>query len=163
MNWADYAILGVILISALIGLGRGFIREALSLAVWVAALGGAWLYHRDAAELLVAQISNPSARLAVAFVGLVLGILILGAILGAILTFLVDKARLTGLDRALGFVFGAGRGAVIVSMAVLLGALTPLPDEAWWKESRTIGQFRTAGDWMLSLVPPEIQDQLKKV
>ncbi len=163
MNWADYVILGVILVSALIGVGRGLIREVLSLAVWIAALGVAWLYHRDAAELLVAQISNPSARLAVAFVGLVLAVLILGAIVGAILTALVDKARLTGLDRALGLLFGAARGAVLISMAVFLASLTPLPDEPWWQESRTISQFRVAADWMLSLVPPEIQEQLKKV
>ena len=94
---------------------------------------------------------------------MVLGILILGAIVGAILTAIVDKARLTGLDRALGFLFGAARGVVLISMAVFLGALTPMPDETWWKESRTIAQFRDAADWMLSLVPPEIRDQLKKV
>jgi len=163
MNWVDYAILGIVLISALIGVGRGLIRELLSLGVWVAALGGAWLYHLDVAEMLVAQVSNPSARLAIAFVGLVLAILILGAIVGAILTALVYKARLSGLDRALGFFFGAARGAVLVAMAVFLGALTPLPDEAWWQESRTIAQFRSGADWILSLVPPEIQDQLKKV
>jgi membrane protein required for colicin V production len=48
-------------------------------------------------------------------------------------------------------------------MAVFLGALTPMPDETWWKESRTISQFRAASDWILSLVPAEIRDQLRKV
>lgn len=163
MNWVDYTILGIILISAFIGLGRGLIREVLSLAVWIAALGGAWLYHRDVAEMLTAQISNPSARIAVAFVLVVLGILILGAIIGAILTAIVTKTRLTGLNRALGFVFGAARGVVLISMAVFLGALTPMPEESWWKESRTVAQFRVASEWMLSLVPAEIRDQLKKV
>jgi membrane protein required for colicin V production len=163
MSWVDYTIFGIILISALIGMGRGLIREVLSLAVWIAALVSAWLYHRDVAEMLTTQISSPSARLAVAFAVVVLGILILGAIVGAILTAIVDKARLTGLDRALGFLFGGARGVVLVSMAVFLGALTPMPDESWWKDSRTIAQFRVAADWMLSLVPPEIRDQLKKV
>lgn len=163
MNWLDYALIGIVLISALVGLGRGLVREVLSLAVWIAALGGAWLYHRDAAELLTPYISNPSARLAVGFVALVLAALILGAILGAILTALVDKARLTGLDRALGLLFGAARGAVLVSMAVFLGALTPLPDEDWWQQSRTVAQFQSVANWMLSLVPAQVQEQLKKV
>jgi membrane protein required for colicin V production len=163
MNWVDYVILGLVLFSAIVGLARGLIRELLSLAVWIAALVAAWLYHREVADLLVAQISNPSARLAIAFVGLVLAVLILGAILGAILSALVAKARLTGLDRALGLVFGAARGAVLVSMAVMLAALTPLPDEPWWKESRTIAELQLAADWMLSLIPTEIQDRLKKV
>jgi hypothetical protein len=38
-----------------------------------------------------------------------------------------------------------------------------MPEETWWKESRTIAQFRVASDWMLGLVPAEIRDQLKKV
>lgn len=163
MNWVDYAIVGVIAISALIGLSRGLIREVLSLGVWIAALGGAWLYHRDVAEMLTAQISSPSARLALAFAAVVLAVLILGAIVGSLLTKLADKARLTGVDRALGLLFGAARGVVLVSMAVYLGALTPLPQEDWWKASSTVGQFSAAADWMLGLVPAEIQAQLKRV
>lgn len=163
MNWADYVILGIVAISAVVGLARGLLREVLSLAVWAAALAGAWLYHRDVAELLVGQISNPSVRLAVAFTGIVLVVLLVGAILGAALTAIVDRARLGGVDRFLGLFFGAARGVALVAMAVFLGSLTPLPDEDWWKESRTIGELRLAADWMLGLIPPEIQGQIKRV
>jgi membrane protein required for colicin V production len=48
-------------------------------------------------------------------------------------------------------------------MAVFLASLTPMPEEAWWKESQTIGQFQSVADWMLSLVPQEVQEQLKRV
>jgi len=163
MNWVDIAIVAIILVSALIGLARGLIREVLSLAVWVAALGVAYLYHKGVADALTAQIAQPNVRAGVAFVGLVLIVLILGSIIGALLTALIDKTGLTGLDRLLGLIFGAGRGGVVVAMAVFLAALTPLPEELWWQESAVIVQFQQAADWLLGLVPSDIQEQLKRV
>ncbi len=163
MNWIDFALIGVILVSALIGVARGLVREVLSLVVWVAALGLGWLYHRELAELLTAQIAQPSMRLAVAFVGIVVAVLILGAIVGWLLTLALDKAGMSAVDRGLGLVFGAARGAVLVAMAVYLASLTPMLDEPWWKESSTLGQFQSVANWMLSLVPQEVQDQLKRV
>jgi len=163
MNWVDMAIVAIILVSALIGLARGLIREVLSLAVWVAALGVAYLYHQGVADALTAQIAQPNVRAGVAFVGLILIVLILGSIIGALLTALIDKTGLTGLDRLLGLFFGAGRGGVVVAMAVFLAALTPLPEESWWQESAVIVQFQQAADWLLGLVPADIQEQLKRV
>jgi membrane protein required for colicin V production len=163
MNLIDLALIAVVLISALIGLGRGLIREVLSLIVWVAALGLAWLYHKEVGELLTAQIAQPSVRLGVAFVAIVLVVLILGAVLGSLISLGISKAHLGAIDGALGFVFGAARGALLVAMAVYLASLTPMPEEAWWKESQTIGQFRAMADWVLSLVPPQLQEQLGRV
>jgi len=163
MTLIDLAFIAVILVSALIGLARGLIREVLSLLVWIAALGLAWLYHKEVAELLIAQIAQPSVRLGVAFVAIVLVVLILGAILGSLLSLGINKARLGGVDGALGFVFGAARGALLVAMAVYLASLTPMPEESWWKDSRTIGQFQAVAHWVLSLVPAELQEQLGRV
>jgi len=163
MTLIDLAFLAVILISALIGLARGLIREILSLVVWMVALGLAWLYHKDVAELLTAQIAQPSARLGVAFVAIVLVVLILGAILGSVLSVGIRKAHLGAIDGALGFAFGAARGALLVAMAVYLASLTPMPDESWWQDSKTIAQFQAMADWVLSLVPPELREQLSRV
>ena len=162
MNWIDIAIVAVILLSALIGLARGLIREVLSLAVWLGALGVAYLYHKPVAQALTEQIAQPNVRLGVAFVGLVLVVLILGSILGWLLTALIDKTGLSGVDRLLGLCFGAARGGVVVAMAVFLAALTPLADETWWQESKGIAEAQLAANWLLSLVPPEIQAQLKR-
>jgi membrane protein required for colicin V production len=163
MNWIDAAVIAVIFLSALVGLARGLIREVMSLAVWLAAVGVGYLYYKGIAEVLTPHIAQPGVRLGVAFVGLVLIVLILGAVLGALLSKLIDKTGLTGLDRLLGLFFGAARGIVLVAMAVFLAGLTPLADESWWQESKAIAQCQQAAVWLLSLVPPAIQDQLKKV
>jgi membrane protein required for colicin V production len=163
MTWIDVAVVAVILLSAVVGLARGLIREVLSLAAWLAALGLGYLYYKPFAETLVPYIAHPGVRLGTAFVLLVLGVLVLGAVLGALLSALIDKTGLTWLDRLFGLFFGAARGGVVVAMVVFLAALTPLADETWWKDSATISYWQKTADWLIGLVPPGIQDQLKKV
>jgi membrane protein required for colicin V production len=161
MNWVDYAVFGVILISALAGWGRGLIREVISLGVWIVAGVVAWLFHAQVAELLVPYLSQPSVRLVAAFVGLVMLTLIVGAVLGAILSALVDRAGLAGIDRILGLGFGAARGVVIVAMAVYLAALTPVKEDPWWQESTLITDFQDVATWLIGLVPEEAQARIK--
>lgn len=163
MSLIDLALILVVLVSALIGLARGLVRETLSLIVWLGALGLAWLYHREVAGLFSTQIEQPAVRLGVAFVAIVLLALILGAILGSLVSALVRKAHLGVLDGALGFAFGAARGVLLVAMGVYLASLTPMPEEDWWKSSHTIAQFQAVADWVLSLVPPQLQEQLGRV
>lgn len=163
MIWVDFAIIGIIALSAIIGLARGFIREVLSLAIWVVAVFAAWTFHRTLAEQLTPWLSTPSVRIGVAFIILVLVVLILGAILGQILSTLIEKTGLTGTDRLLGVVFGAARGALLVAVLVYLAALTPMPDDPWWKESQLIGHFQTLADRMLALIPPEVEAKLKSL
>jgi membrane protein required for colicin V production len=163
MNWVDVVILGIIFLSALVGLARGLIREAMSLVVWLSAIGVGYLLHKGVAAALTPYIAQPTVRLAVAFVGIVVLVLIVGAILSALLNALIEKTGLTWIDRLLGVVFGAVRGFILVTMAVFLAALTPVVDEPWWKESGAIPVCQQTADWLLGLVPSVIQDQFKKV
>ena len=163
MNWVDVVIVGIIFLSALVGLARGLIREAMSLLVWLSAIGVGYLLHKGVAETLTPYIAQPALRQAAAFVGIVLLVLIIGAILGTLLNALIEKTGLTWIDRLLGVVFGAARGLVLVAMVVFLAALTPVADEPWWKDSGFIPVCQNTANWLLSLVPAEIQDQFKKV
>ncbi|QIK38662.1 CvpA family protein [Caldichromatium japonicum] len=163
MNWIDYAILGIVCFSALVGLARGLIRELLSLGTWIAALLVAWFFHQDLAAVLSAQIAHPLLRIAVAFIVLVIAVLILGALLGALLSALIDKAGLSGLDHLLGMLFGGARGVVIVAMAIYLAALTPAPSDPTWHESRLISKAQAIAQWLLGLIPPEFQERLKQI
>ena len=163
MNWVDFVIVGVILLSALVGYARGLVRELMSLIIWVAALVIAWALHGQVAEMLTAQVAQPTMRIALAFVLVVVVVLLVGSVIASLLTGLVDKTGLTGADRFLGLVFGAARGVVIIAMVVFLAALTPMPDDPWWQESKLMGQFQSVANWMLSLVPEDVQEQLKKL
>lgn len=163
MIWVDYVILGIIGLSALIGFARGLVREVVSLAIWIGAVLVAWVFYQPLAERLTPWISTPSVRLGAAFLILVFVVLILGAILGHLLSMLVDKTGLSGTDRLLGVVFGGVRGAVLVAMLVFLAGLTPLPDDAWWKESALVGRFQVLAEQILGELPPEVTERLQKL
>ena len=80
MIWVDYVIIGLIAVSAVTSLIRGFVREALSLAVWVLAFWIAWSFFRDLA-LYLGWLSVPSVRLGAAFAILFVATLIVGGLL----------------------------------------------------------------------------------
>ena len=105
MSWPDYAILGTILISVLVGALRGFIKEVFSLVVWSAAFLVAYQYAGDVAAMMEEQVSLPSARTAIGFSGLFVVVLLVGGLLNYLLGRLVESTGLSGTDRLLGGVF----------------------------------------------------------
>jgi len=163
MIWVDLVIIGIIGLSALISLVRGFVREAVSLLVWFLAFGLAWTYFRELAPHLAQWISTPSVQLGAAFIILMVGALVVGGIVGWLIGLLVDKTGLTGTDRLLGMVFGAIRGAVLVAILVLLAGLTPFPGDPWWQQSQLIVHFQQLAGWLLSLLPPDIAEYFQFV
>lgn len=156
MIWVDYFILGVILLSGLLSLWRGFVKEALSLVTWIAAPVIAILFYEDFAPWFERWVSVPSARLALAFGILLVLVLILGGLVNYLVGQLVSKTGLTGTDRALGIVFGIARGVMVVGVLVLLAGLTQVPQDPWWKESVFLKHFVDLALWMRSFLPTDI-------
>ncbi len=161
MIWVDYFILAIIAVSALLSLWRGFIKEALSLASWVAALWVAMLFFDDLGRYLAQWIDAASVRSAVAFVILFVGTVIVGGIVNHLVGKLVEKSGLSATDRALGVLFGVARGVVIVSVLVMLAGLTPVPSDAWWSESLLLGRFQEMAMWLRSFLPAGIAEKIQ--
>lgn len=156
-TWVDWVILAIICLSALLSLLRGFVSEALSLITWILALWAAWTFFREFADRLQQWIDIPSVRLAVAFLMLLVGALILGAVFNWLIGKLVSEVGLSGTDRMFGMLFGVARGVLIVAVLVLLAGLTPFPKDPWWQESRLIGYFIGPAEWLRGWLPPDIQ------
>ena len=153
MIWIDYTIIGLILISSVIGLLRGLIREAFSLVIWVVAIWIGLTFSRYFSSFLEGMISYPSARIAAAFAVLFFITLILGALISYLLGELVKKTGLTGSDRFAGMIFGIARGLVVVAIIIMLAGLTPLPEDSWWKESTLIPPFQALAVWLREHIP----------
>lgn len=156
MIWVDVVIPGIIAISALFSLIRGFVREALSLIGWCAAFWVALNFSKSLADLFLTGIGAPSLRIVVAFVILFVITLVLAALLNHLACQLVKRTGLTSTDRMIGMIFGIARGAVVVSVLVLLAGLTAMPQDPWWRESVMIGYFQELALWLRNVVAPEI-------
>ncbi|HIF18647.1 MAG TPA: CvpA family protein [Cycloclasticus sp.] len=151
--WIDYVIIGIIFISALIGLFRGLVKEAFSLGTWIASIIIGIRFSQPFSVFLTDYIEVPSVRIAAAFVILLLLTLILGAMLSYLVSQIIDKTGLSGTDRFAGFIFGIARGMVVMSVLVLLAGLTPLPQDPWWVQSALIGPFQELSVWLREQIP----------
>lgn len=148
MNIADYMILGTIAVSMVLSLMRGFSVEALSLVTWIAAFVIARLFSLPLAVLLTDLIELPSARQPIAFIALFIMTLIVGALIRHLVKGVVEATGLSSTDRALGSVFGAIRGALIVVVALaLLSRFTQMPADPWWQKSLLIPHFLMVENW----------------
>lgn len=154
--WVDYAIAVIIGVSAIVGLVRGFIREAFALLTWAVAVWVGMQYSRDLSALFQNAITYPSARIALAFTLLFITTLILGGLINFLLKQLVDKTGLTGSDRLVGMGFGIVRGAILVAVLVMLAGLTPLPEDPWWKQSVLISPFQSLAVWLKDHIPSSL-------
>ncbi|HKY91863.1 MAG TPA: CvpA family protein [Nevskiaceae bacterium] len=155
MNWADYSILALILLSALIGALRGFTRESLGLATWIVAILVAVLFGKAVAASLESHIAAPLIRVSVAYGGLFLAALLIGGIVTAIIVSRVRESRFSSADRTAGAGLGLIRGAVTVALLVMVGMMTTVHEATWWKESRLIAPAQTFATALRSIIPDE--------
>ena len=152
-TWADYVILGILVISGLLGLMRGFVREIFSLVAWVAAVTLAVHFSDQVAVYLQHLIEAAPLRKAAAFCLILFVVLILGALIGSLLAGILSGTGLSGTDRIVGLIFGVFRGGILVALLVLVGGLTPAPRAIWWKEATLIPPFEKAALWMRDRMP----------
>ena len=152
LTWVDWAIVAIIVVSALISLTRSFVKEALSLLTWVIAGLVAWLFGGALAELLAPYIETPSLRVIAACSILFVMTLLLDGLINYLIGQLVIVTGLSGTDRFLGMVFGAARGALLVVVAVGLLSLAPVEADTWWRESVVIPHFLLVADWSKNLI-----------
>ena len=153
MQWIDWAILIVIGLSAGISLLRGFVREALSLAGWILAFFVAKGFYQEFSSLLESSIETTSLRYAVSWAALFVLTLTISGLINYILSQLIEKAGLSGMDRIMGMAFGALRGVLLVSVAVLLlREFTPVEQDNWWVKSELIPHVELLGNWFYDQV-----------
>jgi len=154
--WIDWVIIAIVAISTLISLIRGFVREAMSLVIWVGAFVIARTFHPNMQMLLADTVGNPTVRLIAAFGILFVGTLVVGAVVNNALGRLVEATGLSATDRTLGMFFGLARGLVVVLGALALLRMTPVTGDTWWRESATVQELAKVEAWTRDVLGDEI-------
>jgi membrane protein required for colicin V production len=135
LGWVDIALLAVFGFSVLIGLWRGFVFEIVSLLGWL----GAFIIANSAGPFLADSIPlgqmDPQLRLWAAYLLVFVVVLVVCTLCARMLRALVSATPLSFVDRLLGGVFGAVRGAVILVVAATLIILSPFAHSLPWQNS----------------------------
>jgi membrane protein required for colicin V production len=152
MTGADLLILVVLLGSTLIGLLRGFVREAVSLAFWMAAIWAAWKFGPVVEPHLGGLLADPSVAPWVGRVVIVVLVLLVGWVVGMVLSYFTRSIGLGPLDRVIGLLFGIVRGMVLVGLLIIGAELLHLNHEEWWNRSKLVPYGETVGDWLRAMV-----------
>ena len=148
----DWAIIVVLGLSILLSLWRGFVREAVSLAGWIAAFVIANMFVGEMAAFLQQWIANVTGRYVAAYALLFAGMLMVAGIAGKLSAQVVKVTGLTLLDRLLGTVFGFIRGIIIVLVVVyVLRQLAPPQNLLWLDESQLMPHVDMLGQWVQAL------------
>ncbi|MDB4837600.1 CvpA family protein [Marinomonas sp.] len=148
MSTVDWLIIGVVVLSTLLSLKRGFVKEVLSLVTWVVAFVIAIKFADQMQTLLLEQVQNDQIRYIVSYVSLFIASLVVGALVSYLLGFLIQVTGLSSTDRVLGMLFGFARGSLIVIAFVSLLNLSPAIEETeFWKSSQLIPQLGQLNEW----------------
>lgn len=145
----DWVIIVVLTLSVLLSLWRGFVREAISLAGWVAAFLVANLFVAEFASVLLQWIDNITGSYIVAYVVLFVGTLIFAGILARLSAQVVRISGLSLFDRLLGTVFGFTRGIIIILVTVyVVRHLIPPQDLQWLHHSQLMPYVDMLVQWV---------------
>jgi membrane protein required for colicin V production len=153
MNATDLLLLGVICVSTLLGLMRGFVGVLASLAAWVLAVWAAFRFGAKLA-LVFAGGTEPGPTQLLAGYGLsFLGVLVFVGLVGWLLRKLVHSVGLSGVDRAMGAALGLVRGGFVACMLVLLMGFTAMPRDPGWRDSYVVPVLLPGAQWLRGWLP----------
>jgi membrane protein required for colicin V production len=157
MNWADIAIVVILVLSTVFGLFRGFVKETLALLAWIVAGWVGFTYCHSVETWLAPYISTSSLRIILAFIGLFIVTIFVISLINHLLVAVLHKTGLHPTDRSLGLVFGALRGILLVAIFILLLSFTSLKDQPWWKGSQLIPYFSPLANSLHDFIKSEMK------
>jgi membrane protein required for colicin V production len=160
----DIIVLSVMLLSGLLAMIRGFMREILSIAAWAtAAIATLYAFPRLLPQAK-AYFNNDTIAAIAVIAGVFVGTLVIATIITSKVSDMVLDSRIGALDRTLGFLFGLGRGLLIVVVAFLFFAWL-VPDKQqpdWVRTAKSLSVLQSTGNWLMSMLPDDPETTILK-
>ena len=149
----DIIIVVAVSISVIIGIYRGFVKEAISLAALLVAIWAALYFGPGVGEISDSWIASQDLRMWFGRVLVFVVILAIGGLIGWGVTKLVRLSVLSGMDRLAGAVFGLGRGVLLVAVFIIGGEFAGMDAEEWWQRSTFIPHLEVVAEWIKVMAP----------
>ena len=162
MNEADFVICAVLLVSTVVGVSRGVVREILAIVGWAVAIFLALNYSPELARVIPLESLGTAVRTACVAVIIVVLTLFTCGLFGKICSRLLATAEITFEDRAIGSVFGFARGVVVVCLAVFLLGMTSAVRTGQWRNSVLIVPCERIIDFTMPYMPETIVEMRKR-
>lgn len=156
----DVIVIVVVLISAGLAMVRGFVREVLSVASWVAAAAAAYYFYKSLLPLVEPYFDNRTIAIIVSAAVIFFVALIVASYITMKISDFVIDSRVGAIDRAFGFIFGAVRGILLLVIALLFfNWLVPAPP-AWVADARTKPFLDNLGEQLMAALPEDAEASL---
>jgi membrane protein required for colicin V production len=153
----DYIILAILIVSSIMGLVRGLLREAIAVITWFLAIVLAWSFAPSLEHLLGGVLEGSPMRIWAARGIIFVGILLLGGAVSVVLGHYVRVSMFAGMDKFLGFVFGIIRGVVIVGAFTIAVQALRLDEDPRWKNSRLMPYAIGVADALRGIVGEKLE------
>ncbi|MGC4077263.1 MAG: CvpA family protein [Rubrivivax sp.] len=160
LGWVDWTLLAVLAVSTVIGLVRGFVFEAMSLAGWIVAWFVAQWFASDLALHLPVGTPGGALNHAAAFVLTFVAALVAWSLMSRLVRLIVHATPLSPADRALGAGFGLLRGTVLLLALATVVALTPVAQSSSWRQSHGAVWLNTAMQGLKPVLPVDLARHL---
>lgn len=163
INPVDGIVVAAILLSGILALIRGLVREMLSLASWTMASIAGIRFAPLLKPMMLKHTDNDMLASAGAGVIAFLVVLVILTIISHIIAKSVRNSGLSAIDRSLGFIFGAIRGFLVAALVYMAGTLIftdskNYPD--WLTDAKTQPVLAKTSDWFQSMMPADIRSSI---
>ncbi|MEX2036679.1 MAG: CvpA family protein [Xanthobacteraceae bacterium] len=165
ITWLDILLLGVMLISGILAMIRGFMREILSIASWATAAIVTLLLYGKLLPIAQANIGSDLVAKGAVIGGVFLVTLLVVSLVTMRISDMILDSRIGALDRTLGFLFGLGRGLIIVVVAFLFFAWLVKPESRpdGVRNAKSLEVLKATGDWLQALLPQDLDTYIRKL
>ncbi len=157
MAFIDIAIAVAIVLSAVVGLFRGFVKEAISIASLLFAIWAAMYFGPTIGSVSDSWLTSRELQIWFGRILVFAVILSVGGLLGWAVSKLVRLSVLSGMDRFLGSLFGIGRGVLLTAVFLIGGEFAGFDNDPWWDESKLIPHFEVVADWIRVMAPQGLE------
>ena len=161
IGWVDWALLGVLLASVIVGLVRGLLFEVLSLLGWVAAFVAAQTLAHGVAPHLPVGAAGSALNHGAAFAVVFVLALIVWMLMARLIRLIVHATPLTLIDRTLGGVFGLVRALVLLLAVATVVSFTPAVRAGPWQASLGAAWLGVLLSGIKPVLPPALARHLQ--